>query len=107
MEVSVSHRQRDIISAYNSPQRDLHHYIRLIISIAHGMSSIVVQKYMVQPLYFADRCLSSWNNRQEVVGLLRSIEQSPGLPTEYRVKGLASDWYISYDLLSVQESDSR
>lgn len=100
-----SNKPRDLLSAYNALQGDLIHHAMEIISIAHGMASITVQKYMLQPLYIAGRCLSSWNERQEVVGLLRRIEGTLGLATEYRVRDLADEWGISYELLSPQAND--
>ena len=71
------------------------------------MSTIPVMKYMTQPLYVAGRCLSSWNERLEVVGLLRRIENSIGQGTEYRVFKLADDWGVAYELLSEESSDSH
>ena len=70
------------------------------------MSTIPVTKYMTQPLYVAGRYLSSWDQKLEVVGLLRRIENSISQGTKYREFKLANDWGVAYDLLSEESSDS-
>lgn len=101
------HKPRDLLSAYNALQRGLNHHSGQILSIASGMTGMTVQKYMLQPLYIAGRCSSSEEERRHVVSLLRRIEASLGLASEYRVKDLADEWGIPYDLLSLQADDDN
>jgi hypothetical protein len=102
-----SHKPRDLLSMYNALQRGLSHHSGEILSIASGMTRMTVQKYMLQPLYVAGRCLSSEEERRHVVYLLRHIEASLGLATEYSVRDLADEWGISYDLLSLKADDDN
>lgn len=93
--------KRDLLGTYNALQRSLNHHVMEILPIAYGMSSAtVVQKYMLQPLYVAGRCLSSWDERQIVIERLRYIEGALGLATEYRVKCLAEEWGVPYESLA-------
>ncbi|KAJ5081794.1 hypothetical protein NUU61_010058 [Penicillium alfredii] len=94
-------KHRDLLSTYNALQRDLHHHAMEIIPIAHGMPNTAVQKYMIQPLYIAGRCLSSSGDRQIVIRLLKHIENDLGLFTEYRVKDLSEEWGVAFE--SIQE----
>lgn len=89
----------DLLETCNALQLNLSHYVVEIIPIAHGMSNTTVQEYMLQPLYIAGRCLSSWNERQIVIENLRHIEGTLGLATEYRVKCLAEEWGIPYEAM--------
>lgn len=97
----ASYKPRDLLSTYNALQRGLTHHSGQILSIASGMTGVTVQKYMLQPLYIAGRCVSS-EERRHVVDRLRRIEESLGLATEYRVRDLGEEWGISssYDWLS-------
>ncbi|KAJ5092884.1 hypothetical protein N7456_008745 [Penicillium angulare] len=90
----------DLLSSYNSLQRDLNQHSMEIIAIAYGMRGIAVQKYMVQPLYFAGRCLSDSKDRESVIGLLKCIEEDVGVFTGYRIRDLSEEWGIP-----VEESD--
>ena len=94
-------KQRDLLSSYNALQRDLHHHAMEIIPIAHGMPNPAVQKYMIQPLYIAGRCLSSPGDRRIVIRLLKHIETDLGLFTEYRIKDLSEEWGIPFE--SIEE----
>ncbi|KAJ5975106.1 hypothetical protein N7481_008813 [Penicillium waksmanii] len=102
-----SQKPHDLLSIYNALQRGLNYHSTEILSIAGGMTGMTVQKYMLQPLYIAGRCLSLEEERRHVVGLLRHIEASIGLATEYRVRDLADEWGISYHLLSPQADDGN
>ncbi|KAJ5595441.1 uncharacterized protein N7459_001649 [Penicillium hispanicum] len=93
---------QDLLGTYNGLQRDLHHHAMEIIPIAHGMPNSAVQKYMIQPLYIAGRCLSSSNDRQIIIRLLRHIQDDLGLFTEYRIKDLFEEWGVPFE--STQES---
>ena len=94
-------KPRDLLSTYNALQRDLHHHAMEIIPIALGMPNPAVQKYMIQPLYIAGRCLSSSSDRQVVIRSLRDIENNLGLFTEYRIKDLSEEWGVPFE--SIQE----
>lgn len=61
-----------------------------------------MQKFMVQPLYIAGRCFSSWEDRRRVVSLLRRIEGSLGLATEYRVRDLSEEWGVGFEEMGME-----
>lgn len=84
-------KARDLLSTYNALQRDLNHHAMATIAIAYGMPNSTVQKYMIQPLYTAGRCLSDSRNRRVVIRSLKQIEETLGLFTEYRVKDLSEE----------------
>ncbi|KAJ5266936.1 hypothetical protein N7478_009744 [Penicillium angulare] len=84
----------DLLSSYNSLQRDLNQHAREIIAIANGMPGIPVQKYMIHPLYLAGRCLSDSKDRERVIRLLKSIEDNVGVFTGYRIRDLSEEWGV-------------
>jgi len=101
--LATQSQKRDMLGTYNSLQRNLSRHAMEILPIAYGMSSNIVQKYMLQPLYVAGRCLSSWNERKIVIERLRHIEGTLGLATEYRVKCLVEEWGVPYESLAPRD----
>lgn len=98
--LAMQPHKNDLLGSYNALQRNLSHHAMEIIPIARGMpGSITVQKYMLQPLYIAGRCLSNWDERSLVVEHLKHIESNLGLATDYCVRGLAEEWGIPYESL--------
>ncbi|KAJ5110648.1 hypothetical protein N7532_001183 [Penicillium argentinense] len=101
--ITAQKKPGDLLSTYKVLHENLTHHANEILPIAHGMPNITVQKYLVQPLYVSARCFLGWNERITVIELLRNIQASLGLATEYRVKDLAEEWKIDYESISLPE----
>lgn len=104
--LAMQPHKNDLLGSYNALQRNLSHHAMEIIPIARGMTgSITVQKYMLQPLYIAGRCLSNWDERSLVIEHLKHIESNLGLATDYCVRSLAEEWGISYESLASEQGN--
>ncbi|GAD92226.1 conserved hypothetical protein [Paecilomyces variotii No. 5] len=97
--------QADLLDSYNSLQHQLHCHSMKIISIARGMPSNAVRKYLIQPLYVTGRCLTDSTERQEVLYLLDQIEADVGIFTEYRKKDLLKEWGVPPIILEAVRGD--
>ncbi|RAH63514.1 hypothetical protein BO85DRAFT_387894 [Aspergillus piperis CBS 112811] len=86
----------DILSTYHTLQHDLRGHAMAIISIARGAPSGTVRKYLIQPLYVAGRCLEDASEREELLNILRQIDEDLGVFTDYRQRDLALEWGIPY-----------
>lgn len=91
MQLSES---RDLLSVCNNLQRDLAQHAMGIVAIANGMPNQTVQKYLIQPLYFAGRCVSGTDERKIILQLLESIENRLGIFTGYRMVDLSQEWGV-------------
>ncbi|KAJ9283778.1 transcriptional regulator family: Fungal Specific TF [Paecilomyces variotii] len=99
--------QADLLDSYNSLQHQLHCHSMQIISIARGMPSNTVRKYLIQPLYVTGRCLTDSAERQEVLYLLDQIEADVGIFTEYRKKDLLKEWGVPIILEAARAGELR
>lgn len=86
----------DLLSTYHSLQHDLRGHAMEIISIARGAPNGAVRKYLLQPLYVAGRCLEDANDREELLNILRQIDEDLGVFTDYRQRDLSLEWGIPY-----------
>ncbi|OJJ77794.1 hypothetical protein ASPBRDRAFT_37038 [Aspergillus brasiliensis CBS 101740] len=86
----------DLLTTYHSLQHDLRGHAIEIISIARGAPNGTVRKYLIQPLYVAGRCLEDANERQELLSILRQIDEDLGVFTDYRQEDLSLEWGIPY-----------
>lgn len=86
----------DLLTTYHSFQQDLRSHAMEVISIARGAPNGTVRKYLLQPLYVAGRCLVDANDRQELLDILRQIDDDLGVFTDYRQRDLSEEWGIPY-----------
>ncbi|RAH86776.1 hypothetical protein BO86DRAFT_73044 [Aspergillus japonicus CBS 114.51] len=91
-----SRNHTDLLRSYTGLQQGLRRHAMEIVPISRGMPSDVVQKYLIQPLYMAGRCLGEPKERQEVLAILLSIDDNLGVFTCYRVQALSEEWRIPY-----------
>ncbi|KAL3448292.1 hypothetical protein BJX65DRAFT_295181 [Aspergillus insuetus] len=77
-----------------------------IIPIARAMPSDTVRKYLVQPLYVAGRSLVDPGERDELIAILSCIDAEVGVFTCYRIRDLAEEWNIPYELPARNEDGS-
>ncbi|KAL3458309.1 hypothetical protein BJX64DRAFT_302060 [Aspergillus heterothallicus] len=87
----------DLLSAYNTLQQELRQHAMEIIPIMHAMPSETVQKYMLQPLYVAGRCLTDERERKGLLQILRNMADDFGLFTDDRIKDLCQEWGMPYN----------
>ncbi|KAH8901525.1 hypothetical protein GQ53DRAFT_674754 [Thozetella sp. PMI_491] len=88
---AAAHRQ-DLLSVYRSMQTELRNHAIEICSIAQGRPDDSARVHMLQPLYFAGRCLTDTKDQEVVIELMNNIEKDLGWATEYRVKQLFQEW---------------
>lgn len=86
----------DLLNTCHSFQQDLRSHAMQVISIARGTPSSAVRKYLLQPLYVAGRCLTDPNDRQELLEILRQIDDDLGVFTDYCQKDISEEWGIPY-----------
>ncbi|KAL2816518.1 hypothetical protein BJX63DRAFT_138374 [Aspergillus granulosus] len=87
----------DLLSAYNALQQELRQHAMEIIPIMHAMPSETVQKYMLQPLYVAGRCLTDERERKSLLQMLRNMADDFGHFTDDRIKDLCEEWGMPYN----------
>jgi hypothetical protein len=92
-----SQHNADLLSSYHSLQQSLRGHAIEIISIARGAPNSSVRKYLLQPLYVAGRCLADTGDREELLDILRQIDNDLGVFTDYRQKDLCEEWGIPYE----------
>ncbi|KAJ0417280.1 hypothetical protein BJY00DRAFT_209952 [Aspergillus carlsbadensis] len=90
-------QQEDLLSAYNILQQELRQHALEIIPIMHAKPSETVQKYMLQPLYVAGRCLTDERERKSLLQILRNMADDFGLFTDDRIKDLCEEWGMPYN----------
>lgn len=88
---ATSHRQ-DLLSGYRLMQIELRGHAVEICAIAQGRPDDPARIHMIQPLYFAGRCLTNSKDQNVVIELIRDIEKDLGWATEYRVEQLLREW---------------
>ncbi|CEL04047.1 hypothetical protein ASPCAL05180 [Aspergillus calidoustus] len=91
MDLFINQRE-DLLSAYNILQQELRQHAMEIIPIMHAKPSETVQKYMLQPLYVAGRCLTDEKERKSLLQILRNMADDFGLFTDDRIKDLCEEW---------------
>ncbi|KAL2857238.1 hypothetical protein BJY01DRAFT_136910 [Aspergillus pseudoustus] len=89
--------REDLLAAYNTLQQELRQHAMEIIPIMHAMPSETVQKYMLQPLYVAGRCLTDERERKSLLQILRNMADDFGLFTDDRIKDLCEEWGVPYN----------
>ncbi|KAB8067445.1 hypothetical protein BDV29DRAFT_163376 [Aspergillus leporis] len=73
----------DLIGSYNALHQELRKHAMEVMAIMHAMPSETVQKYMLQPLYVAGRCLTDFKERSALLQVLRNMGDDFGLFTDY------------------------
>lgn len=89
----------DTISDMNRMSEILRYHAVEICAIALSRPEEAARIHMLQPLYYAGRCLTDTSDRRVVVQLLDSIEDELGWHAKYRVDSLLAEWNISRDSL--------
>ncbi|KAL4998967.1 hypothetical protein BDV10DRAFT_194069 [Aspergillus recurvatus] len=82
----------DLIGSYHALHQELRKHALEVMAIMHAMPSERVQKYMLQPLYVAGRCLTEFKERSGLLQMLRSMGDDFGLFTDYRIQDLCEEW---------------
>lgn len=85
----------DLLHAYRSVQEQMRRHAKQIISISLGMPEDITLVYMIQPLYVSGRFLTDSSDRRRLVGILKSIDQTLGCSTEYRIRDLYDEWGVN------------
>ncbi|KAL4971940.1 hypothetical protein BDW66DRAFT_164583 [Aspergillus desertorum] len=81
-----------LIGSCNTLSQELKKHATEVRAIMHAMPSERVQKYMLQPLYVAGRCLTDLKERSCLLQMLRKMEDDFGLFTDYRIQDLCEEW---------------
>ncbi|RAH63511.1 hypothetical protein BO85DRAFT_360787 [Aspergillus piperis CBS 112811] len=84
--------QPDVLVTYKRLWKDLHQHAIQTLSIARGIPTDTVRKYLLQPLYLAGRCLLDTRDRLELLGIFKQIGNDLGVATEYRQRDLCEEW---------------
>ncbi|KAL5042745.1 hypothetical protein BDW71DRAFT_200299 [Aspergillus fruticulosus] len=82
----------DLTGTYNALRGELRKHAMEVMAIMHAMPSERVQKYMLQPLYVAGRCLTDSRERSDLLQMLRTMGDDFGLFTDYRIQDLCEEW---------------
>ncbi|KAL4990711.1 hypothetical protein BDW68DRAFT_194020 [Aspergillus falconensis] len=82
----------DLTGTYNALRGELRKHAMEVMAIMHAMPSERVQKYMLQPLYVAGRCLTDSRERSDLLQMLRIMGDDFGLFTDYRIQDLCEEW---------------
>ncbi|CAM1505795.1 Fc.00g114320.m01.CDS01 [Cosmosporella sp. VM-42] len=82
----------DALTNFHQMIKALQHHAVEICAIALSRPDEAARIHMLQPLYFAGRCLDNPVDRAIVVQLLECIEQELGWSTKYRVDNLLNEW---------------
>ncbi|KAL2785528.1 hypothetical protein BJX66DRAFT_59531 [Aspergillus keveii] len=90
-------QREDLLSAYNTLQQELRQHAMEIIPIMHAKPSETAQKYMLQPLYVAGRCLTDEKERKSLLQILRNMADDFGLFTDDRINDLCQEWGVPYN----------
>lgn len=83
---------QDWLSITRTLRASLKAHAQSIISIALGSTDIVSRASVIQPLYFAGRCLDREEDQRSLLGLLETIENTTGIATGYRIEQLVEEW---------------
>ncbi|KAL2867667.1 Zn(II)2Cys6 transcription factor [Aspergillus lucknowensis] len=92
-----SQSRDDLLATYNTLQQELRRHAMEIIPVMHAMPNETVQKYMLQPLYVAGRCLIDEKERKSLLQILRDMADDFGLFTDDRIKDLCDEWGMPCD----------
>ncbi|KAF4958150.1 hypothetical protein FGADI_2617 [Fusarium gaditjirri] len=89
---SASEGPIDALTRFNQMNRVLQYHAAEICAIALSRPEAAARIHMLQPLYFAGRCLHTKADRAIVLGLLESIDNDLGWSCRYRVEDLLREW---------------
>ncbi|RDW68887.1 Zn(II)2Cys6 transcription factor [Aspergillus mulundensis] len=94
--VALSPNAHKDIGSYDDLRQEVRKHSVEIIAIMHAIPSERFQKYMLQPLYIAGRCLIDEQEQKELLNLLRTMAEDLGLFTDYRIQDLCEGWGMPY-----------